>query len=149
MVFARSKLYKIIFVILSVILASGSLLAQIHKFVPKEGEVLEIWRITHDPTVRDWANYHNTQCWSHDGRYICYTHFASDGKEFGNRAAAEIHLYDLYNDKDFKIDNGSEPRWANNNNWLFYLHSVDNPSQDHERGSQVIWLDFGSLCELE
>ena len=142
MVFARSKLYKIIFVILSVILASGSLLAQIHKFVPKEGEALEIWRITHDPTVRDWANYHNTQCWSHDGRYICYTHFASDGKEFGNRAAAEIHLYDLYNDKDIKIDNGSEPRWANNNNWLFYLHSVDNPSQDHERGSQVVWLDL-------
>ena len=64
--------------------------SQIERFIPREGETIEVWRITSDPTVRDWANYHNTQCWSPDGRYICFTHYASNGKEFGTAEAAEV-----------------------------------------------------------
>ena len=147
MVFTRSKFYQIAFVILIVVIRAESLLAQINKFVPKEGEALEVWRITNDPTIRDWANYHNTQCWSYDGRYICYNHFASDGKEFGNRDAAEIHLYDFYTKKDIKIANGSEPRWANNHNWLFYLRKKNDPKIDNEKSTQVVWLDLEGNVE--
>ena len=36
------------------------------------GNVLEYWRLTHEPAIRDHANYHNTQCWSPDGTKICF-----------------------------------------------------------------------------
>lgn len=44
---------------------------------------LGVWRLTHDPVIRDEANYHNTQCWSHDGRYTCYTHWVEQGRRNG------------------------------------------------------------------
>jgi hypothetical protein len=38
---------------------------------PALGRNRGVWRLTHDPTVRHHANYHNTQCWSPDGRFSC------------------------------------------------------------------------------
>ncbi|MFQ5769927.1 MAG: hypothetical protein ACE5HX_05290 [bacterium] len=122
-------------------LRAGLLLSQIERFVPREGEAIEVWRITNDPTVRDWANYHNTQCWSQDGRYICYTHFASNGKEFGIEEAAEICLFDLHENKDILVDKGTNPRWANNHNWLFYTRIRPEDGPLHGKGTQVMWMD--------
>ena len=114
--------------------------AQIDKFTPF-GQEAEVWRITHDPTVRDWANYHDTQCWSADGRYICYTHFSFEGAESGSREATEVHIYDLYSDKDILIDKGTNPRWANKHNWLFYTRILPDNGPSQEKGTEVMWLD--------
>ncbi|MFQ5808076.1 MAG: hypothetical protein ACE5JM_00535, partial [Armatimonadota bacterium] len=105
------------------------------RFRARDGAAIELWRITNDPTVRDSANYHNTQCWSPDGRYICFTHSA---------ARDEVHLYDLRADRDIRVDLGESPRWANRHNWLLYAQrrSADGPS--HEQGTHVMWLDVES-----
>jgi hypothetical protein len=116
--------------------------AQIERFKPREGDAIEVWRITNDPTVRDHANYHNTQCWSPDGRYLCFTHYAANEREFGTTAAAEVHLFDLHRDEDIKVDNGTNPRWANNDNWLFYVRFRPDEGPRHERGTQVMWKDI-------
>ena len=115
--------------------------AQVERFKPRGGEDVEVWRITNDPTVRDHGNYHNTQCWSPDGRYLCFTHYAADEREFGATAAAEVHLYDLHRDKDVKIDNGVNPRWANRRNWLLYVRFRPQDGPRHEEGTQVMWKD--------
>ena len=113
--------------------------AEIERFKPKEGEAIEVWRITNDPTVRDHANYHNTQCWSPNGRYLCFTHYAADGRQFGSTSAAEVHLYDLHEEQDIKIDKGTNPRWANKHNWLFYLRYRPAEGPRHGKGTQVMW----------
>ncbi|UCC96912.1 MAG: hypothetical protein JSW66_13830 [Phycisphaerales bacterium] len=115
--------------------------AQIERFKPKEGNAIELWRVTNDPTVRDHANYHNTQCWSPDGRYLCFTHYGSDSRQFGATSAAEVHLYDLHEDKDLTIDKGTNPRWANRHNWLFYLRyqPADGPRQG--KGTHIVWMN--------
>jgi dipeptidyl aminopeptidase/acylaminoacyl peptidase len=113
--------------------------AGIERFKPREGNAIEVWRITNDPTVRDHANYHNMQCWSPDGRYLCFTHYASDGRQFGSTSAAEVHVYDLHEDKDIKIDKGTNPRWANEHNWLFYLRYRPAGGPRHGNGTQVMW----------
>ena len=38
------------------------------RFLPTQGGDTELWRITNDPARRDWANYHNAQCFSPDCR---------------------------------------------------------------------------------
>ncbi len=116
----------------------------VERFTPTEGVAIEVWKITDDPTVRDHANYHNQQCFSPDGRYICFTHWAGDGTQFGTKAAAEIHVYDLHLHRDIKIDNGVEPRWANRHNWLFYVRFRPQDGPRHERGTQVMWHDLAT-----
>jgi len=113
--------------------------AQVERFKPREGEAIELWRITNNPTIRDHANYHNTQCWSPDGRYLCFTHYAANEREFGATAAAEVHLYDLHQEQDIKIDNGTNPRWANRHNWLFYLRYRPADGPRHGKGTQIMW----------
>lgn len=79
----------------AVILGLGvNAFAEIERFKPKEGDAIEVWRITNDPTVRDHANYHNTQCWSPNGRYLCFTHYAADGRQFGSTLAAHSPIGD-------------------------------------------------------
>lgn len=116
--------------------------AELERFKPPESNAIEVWRVTNDPTVRDWASYHNTQCWSPDGRYMCYTHYAADEKEFGTIEAAEVHVYDFQKGKDIKIDNGTEPRWANNHSWLFYIQSRPQDGPSDGKGTRVMWLDL-------
>ena len=75
----------------------------------------EVWRLTHDRAVRAEGNYHNIQCWSHDGRYTCYTLGLDSGGNY------EVHVVDLMTGVDRLIDPGSGPRWAWQHNWLFYI----------------------------
>ena len=74
-----------------------------------------VWQLTSDPTVRDWANYHNTQCFSPDGRYVCYTHWPS-----GSKGQTTVRLFDLHTDADREIGSGIAARWARHHNWLLY-----------------------------
>jgi len=131
---------KTIVLLCAIVLGLGaSTFAEIERFKPKEGDAIEVWRITNDPTVRDHANYHNMQCWSPDGRYLCFTHYASNGRQFGSTSAAEVHLYDLHAEQDVKIDKGTNPRWANRHNWLFYLRYRPADGPRHGKGTQVMW----------
>jgi len=114
--------------------------SQIERFIPRQGGTTEVWRITNDPTMRDWANYHNVNCWSPDGRYICFTHYAA----YESRSNSEIHIYDLYEDKDIKIDSGTIPRWANNHNWLFYIRYHPEDGNPNIKGTQIMWYDADS-----
>ena len=128
----------------AVFLCLNPALAQVERFKPREGDGIEVWRITNDPTVRDHANYHNTQCWSPDGRYLCFTHYAANDREFGATSAAEVHLYDLHREKDITVDHGTDPRWANRHNWLFYVRYRPEDGARHEKGTQVMWNDVAT-----
>jgi len=131
-------------------IVSFNLGAQVERFMPAQGGIHEVWRLTHDPLVRDWANYHNRNAWSPDGRYLCYTHYAKNDKEFGTQEAAEIHLFDFHTGKDIKVDNGFSPRWANHNNWLFYMKTITRSDQISKSQNHVIWLDVdaGKLIKI-
>lgn len=104
--------------------------AQMERFIPPVGGDTEVWRLTNKPGQRNWANYHNSEAWSPDGRYVCY-------EVSGKRG--EVHLYDLLADKDILVDAGSGPRWANNNIWLFYLRRTA-----EGKGNDVIRLNVST-----
>ena len=107
---------------------------------PKVGKNLGVWRLTADPAIRHHANYHNTQCWSPDGRYICYTRYG--GPNAGSESTATVHLYDTHADSTAQLGQGDSPRWAKRNNWLFYVDYSRN--QPRLRTSDVVWVDLGS-----
>jgi len=111
---------------------------------PDNGPNLGVWRITNDPTVRDWANYHNTQCWSPDGRYLCYTRFGWQEIRGRTREHTTVHVYDLLNDEDRSIDAGHSPRWANGHNWLLYVHEDPTAGPSYAEGAEVRWLDLAT-----
>ena len=92
----------------------------------------------------DKANYHNSQCWSPGGRYISFTHYAADEQEYGAASAAEIHLFDLAEQKDVLVERGLNPRWANQHPWLLYnrLRPEDGPRG--ERAAPVVKLDLAT-----
>ena len=101
------------------------------------GKTFGVARLTNDPTVRDWGNYHNAQNWSPNGRYLAYTRYASDGERFGR--APEVHVIDLATGNDRRVGAGSSPRWANNQNWLFYIKER---REGPNRIGEVWWLDL-------
>ena len=119
----------------------GSAGAEIVRFRPRDSRAIEVWRITHDPRARDHANYHNTQCWSPEGRHIAYTHYGANQREYGAASAAEIHLFDLHEKRDRLIERGLHPRWANRRPWLFYTRLVSEDGARHSQGTCVIWYD--------
>ena len=106
---------SLIVIFLAGSLATGTSSAEIYKFDPRQPEArnLGVWRLTHDPAVRDYGNYHNIQCWSPNGRYTCYTRFAREG--------SMVHVVDFATGADRFVAKGSWPRWANQHNWLFYV----------------------------
>jgi len=104
---------------------------------PKNGPNLGVWRITNDPVTRDHANYHNCQCWSHDGRYLCYTHWGAKENSYGSKSGAQAHVYDLHKDEDRHLGQGMNPRWANTHNWLFYVQFDPSKGQLFEKGTEV------------
>lgn len=73
---------------------------------PGNGENLGVWRITNEPEIRHWANYHNTRCFSPDGRYLCYARDAE------NKLHAKLVLYDAHTDQNRRVDAGALPRAA-------------------------------------
>ena len=104
---------------------------------PKNGPNLGVWRITNDPVVRDHANYHNCQCWSPDGRYLCYTHWGPKDNGYGSKSGAQVHIYDLHKDEDQHLGQGLSPRWANTHNYLFYSRFDLGKSPSYEKGTEV------------
>ncbi len=99
-----------------------------------------VWRLTHDSVIRDEANYHNTQCWSYDGRYTCYTHWGgTDGP--GGKSSAEVHVVDLLTGADKLVGKGINPRWANQHNWLFFAHFTGDGKPPYESGTEVVRYD--------
>ncbi|MCB1121723.1 MAG: hypothetical protein KJT03_09255, partial [Verrucomicrobiae bacterium] len=102
------------------------------------GKTFGVARLTHDPTVRDWGNYHNAQNWSHDGRYVTYTRYGSDGKRFGRKP--EVHIVDLHTGNDSLVGSGSNPRWAHARNWLFYTR--EDAGGKGATVGEVWWFDL-------
>jgi len=103
--------------------SSAPIQAERERFeTPNNGPNLGVWRITNDPTVRVWANYHNTQCWSPDGRYLCYTRYGYQEVRGRMREHTTVHLYDLGDDREQLVGVGHSPRWANRSNLLLYVH---------------------------
>lgn len=117
---------------------SNFAVAGIDRFRPRQGGSTEIWRITHDPSMRHWANYHNCDCWSPDGRYVCY----SRSEQYNSGAGSDVFIYDLHEDEEIRIDAGSNPRWANNHLWLLYTERVPEDGPADGKGTHVMWYDL-------
>ena len=102
--------------------------AELDRFIPKQGGTTEIWRVAANPIVRYSVNYHNAQCWSYEGRYICYS------------GGGQVFAYDLQEDREIAVDRGGSPRWAWKHDWLFYIRD----------DSEVMWYDAetGATVEL-
>ena len=128
--------------VICALLCATPLKAGIHRFKPNQPWTRNygVWRLTHDPTVQDKANYHNIQCWSPNGRYTCYTHWAGHEGP-GGKASAEIHVVDLKTGEDRLVDKGISPRWANLSNHLFYAHRTHNGQPTHKTGIAVMRYD--------
>jgi hypothetical protein len=110
---------------------------------PKNGANLGVWRLTNEPAIRHWAEYHNTQCWSHDGRYVAYTRSApAPGLGRFGSSGVEVHVYDTHKNESRLIERGLEPRWARHRNWLFYIRYVPRDRTQPERATEVRWLDL-------
>ena len=110
--------------------AAASASAQIERFIPRQGGEREVWRVTHNPALRDWANYHNAQCFSHDGRYICY----ASGGAYGAGPPSRVFVCDLHTGEKREIGLGKNPRFGHRNHWLFWIGP--------ERC--VFWLDLAT-----
>jgi len=90
------------------------------------GNNFGVWRLTHDPHIRDWANRYNTQCFSADGRFVCYTHYPN-----GDNDTATVRIFDLHKNEERVVGPGFNPRWAKQNNWLVF--STYNPAKARGR----------------
>lgn len=110
---------------------------------PRNGANLGVWRITDEPAIRHWANYHNTQCWSPDGRYLCLTRWAPDLGRFGDHSI-EVHLYDAHRDEIRLLERGFNPRWARHSNRLFYVRLIPRGRDQPEPVVEVRQLDLAS-----
>jgi len=106
-----------------------------------EGNVIEYWRLTHDPAIQDHANYHNTNCWSPDGRYVCYAHHDTGS---GPTGAGGVHIIDLHTGEDIFVSvghKGGNPRWAKKHNWLFFSRRDPEGGNPWEKGTEVCRYD--------
>ena len=106
------------------------------KRITLDGNPTTVWRLTHDSTVRDYINYHNTQCWSHDGRYVCVERWVEGAasENWSGKSSIQIYIMDLETDSEIYIDNGMAPRWAKLSNKLFYAHFTGNGDLNWETG---------------
>lgn len=119
---------------------------------PEFGNYVALWRITHDPVVDDHANYHQHQCWSHDGRYLSYRHcpmvaHPQSGQPYAGFSRPTVHVYDFLKNEDRELGLGivmlPGASWANHHNWLFYvqLKEADRGFAPNQ-GAPVIWVDM-------
>ncbi len=137
------KPFPRLLILLSAIL-SQPLQAQREAFAtPRNGANLGAWRIAHEPAIRHWANYHNTQCWSHDGRSLCYTRWAPDLGRFGDHSI-EVHVYDSYEDASRLVERGFNPRRARHSSRLFYVRLIPRDKNRPEPLVEVRQLDLVS-----
>ncbi len=138
--------------LLSASLAAEAASAVITRFPDRhpEGTLIEYWRLTHDPAIRDHANYHNQDCWSPDGRYVCYTHHSSfykgsaDSYDPAYRSGLEppgVHIIDLHKREKVAMGPGGTPRWAKQHNWLFFSRRDPRPNGPLDQPIQVCRYD--------
>ncbi len=127
-----------------VLLLTATGRAQREEFTtPRNGNPAAVWRLTHEPACRDWANYHNTQCWSHDGRFVTHTRWNTpDGKGGDDKIA--VHVFDLQANEDRHISTGFDPRWARHRNHLFFSHIRPDGGRQRENAVEVRWYDADS-----
>ncbi|MDA7904921.1 hypothetical protein N9A80_01110 [Rhodopirellula sp.] len=85
------------------------------KVFKASGNNFGVWRLTHNPQARDWANRYNTQCFSANGRFVCYTHYLT-----GENDTATVRIFDLRKDTELIVGRGFNPRWTKQHNWLIY-----------------------------
>ena len=97
-----------------------------------------LWRVTNRPESRSDINYHNTGCWSPDGRYLCLWEMAPGSTKIGYRT--DVSVYDTHKDATLKLGRGLYPRWANKRNWLFYIES--GKGARYYGGRSVWWVDM-------
>jgi hypothetical protein len=111
-----------------------------------DGTPNTVWRLTQDKTVRDYINYHNTQCWSHDGRYVCIERwiYGPASANWTGKAGIQIYIMDLETNTEIYIDTGMAPRWAKLSNKLFYVHWTQNGDFTWETGIENKMYD----CDL-
>jgi len=94
--------------------------AEIERFVPEQAPETEMWRLTNDPSWRDWANYHIRNCWSPDGRYVCTVRYrAYESSMDGGPFVRVIEAGTGEVVRSFELAN--TPRWAHEHNWLFFV----------------------------
>ncbi|MGB0578352.1 MAG: hypothetical protein ACPGVU_01500 [Limisphaerales bacterium] len=98
------------------------------------GRNLGVWQLTHDPAVRHWANYHNVQSFSPDGRYVCYIAQYPDKRE-------GMKIFDLWKNEEISLGPGVNPRWAKHHNWLFFAHFNDAKRTKDVPGKETIMYD--------
>jgi len=126
------------------LIAAGSAGAEITRFADPHpaGHVIEYRQLTHDAAIRDHANYHNTNCFSPDGRYVCFTRYVVP--DLHHCDPQQVRVIDLHTGEDRLIGIGSSPRWAQQHNWLFYVRTRRGPEDSWEANSQVIRFDMAS-----
>ncbi|MBM82103.1 MAG: hypothetical protein CMJ78_16150 [Planctomycetaceae bacterium] len=91
--------------------------------------------MTFEPTVRHWANYHNVQSFSPNGRYVCYIRQSWIEPE-------QVCVFDLHADKELVVGTGFNPRFAKHHNWLFFAHpNPDKRTREHP-GIETILFDM-------
>lgn len=118
------------------------------------GSYLALWRVTHDAVVDDHANYHQHQCWSHDGRYLSYRHCPMVANPeiqaempYAGYSVPTVHVFDFFKNEDRDLGLGIQmlpgASWANQHNWLFHvqLKEADRGFAPND-GAPVIWTDL-------
>ncbi len=132
-----SGIKLIMIILISLIVQQNLIMSQIERFIPRQGGTSELWRITNNPAIRNDANYHNTDAWSPDGRYLCYQKY----EPYDINPQSKVFIYDLNKGIEIALGDGKQPRWANNHNWLFYILEVPADGPPNEKGSRLMWLD--------
>ncbi|MFA7005534.1 MAG: hypothetical protein WC429_15940, partial [Verrucomicrobiia bacterium] len=149
----RLRLWQLAAALVALLIGDAALFAQ--KLVinrPEFGNYVALWRISHDPVVDDHANYHQHQCWSHDGRYLTYRHCpivfdARIGQPYAGPSRPTVRIYDLLKNEDRELGLGilmmPGASWANHHNWLFYVQIKEaDRGFAADGGSPVIWVDM-------
>ena len=116
-------------------MSAAGVQAQIERINPLVQPDLEVWRLTNAPQFRDWIGYHNVEAWSPDGRYVAIERstpfsYQSGSKWISDPRTKQIYLYDVASEALLFIGLGEGPRWATQNNWLFFVEYVaDSPNE--------------------
>ena len=134
-----------IFIFLYVLVAEAAQ-AQMERFTPFAQNDVELWRITNNPNLRHWINYHNIQAWSPDGRYISIEQsmphsYGSGAVWSSDPYTTDVYIFDLADEELIHLGRGQGPRWAKRHNWLFYIEYV---SQAPNSEAKVIRYDIES-----
>ena len=81
---------------------------------------VRMWRMTDDPSWRDWANYHIRNCWSPDGRYICTVRYRQ--YDMWQDGGPRVRVIDTATGEVVRVfERSNTPRWAFHHNWLFFV----------------------------